>query len=344
LTPKVTVIIVFLNQEKYLAEAVESVFNQTWHDWELLLVDDGSTDASTRIASEYEERYPGQVKYLDHPGHANHGISVSRNWGLAHSKGEYIAFLDGDDVWTPHKLALQVTILDQYPDAALAFGRMQFFTDEPDIPIPQGLSALRVPAGHLNPPTVFRQSLIGQGGMLWTTGTILLRRGPLLEVGGFEASFPGLGEDAVLWLKINLSYPVYAMDEFLLRYRRHSGASGIVDWRNRALTSGWLKVVRWLHAYVEQQPAPVRQWATPIVNEALFNSLQDETHNIVTAPSQSIAQRCASVTRLWLTVLRHHQMTTPQRFVKLFSLVFCAARGFLSVRTRFKQLRAVFAR
>ena len=71
--PKVTVIIVFLNQEKYLAEAVTSVSDQSRQDWELLLVDDGSTDRSTVMAREYEERFAGKIKYLEHP---EHGIDV----------------------------------------------------------------------------------------------------------------------------------------------------------------------------------------------------------------------------------------------------------------------------
>src|SRR3982751_5066411 len=101
LLPRVTAIIIFLNEEKYLAEAVESVFSQTCRDWELLLVDDGSTDESTRMAREDQDRHPEQIKYLEHPGHANLGMSVSRNLGISHASGEYIAFLDGDDIWTP---------------------------------------------------------------------------------------------------------------------------------------------------------------------------------------------------------------------------------------------------
>jgi len=341
--PRVTVIVVFLNQEKYLAEAVESILSQTWCDWELLLVDDGSTDASTGIAREYEERNPGRVKYFEHPSHANLGISISRNLGLTHAQGEYIAFLDADDIWTPRKLERQVEILDEYLDAALTFGRLLFFTDEQDIPIPQGLAPLRVPAGLLRPPTIFHQSLVGPGGMLWTSGGILFRKQSLLEVGAFEASFPGMGEDAVVWLKINLSYSVYAMDELVLRYRRHSAANGIIDWRNRSLTSGWLKVMSWLHAYVQKQPFLVRQWATPIVNEALFRSFKEETWNTVTNSSESFARRWASVTRLCIRWLQQHEITAWQRFMKLPGLILGAARAFLRLRSRCKTFWRAFA-
>jgi glycosyltransferase involved in cell wall biosynthesis len=341
--PKVTVVIIFLNQEKYLAEAVASVFDQSRQDWELLLVDDGSTDRSTTMAREYETRFAGQVKYLEHPEHANLGMSGARNLGLAHARGEYIAFLDADDIWPADKLERQVKILDQWPEAVLTFGRLHFFTDEPDIPIPEGLVPLRVPAGLLHPPTVFRQSLVGPGGMLWTPSNILFRKKCLLDVGGFETPFRGLGEDAVVWLKINLTHSVYALDELTLHYRRHGGASGIIDWRNRALTSGWLKVITWLNSYVQDQPASVRQWAMPIVNDALFKSVKDEAHATVTAPAKSFAQRCAAVGHLWVKVLRHPEVTVGRRVVNLCGLTLVGIRSVLRIRTRAKKFWRVFA-
>ncbi|HEY3025483.1 MAG TPA: glycosyltransferase family A protein [Pyrinomonadaceae bacterium] len=220
--PKVTVIIVFLNEEIYLAEAIDSVFCQTWQDWELLLVDDGSTDRSTEIARDFQIRFPERVKYFEHDGHVNRGISISRNLGISHAGGEYIAFLDADDVWTSSKLEHQVTILDRDADLAMTFGRLRYFTCEPDLPIPEGVAPLRVPSGVLYPPVVFTQSLIGDAGMLWTSGTILFRKPILIAAGSFETDFPGAGEDAVVWLKINLHFPIYASDECLLLYRRHN--------------------------------------------------------------------------------------------------------------------------
>src|ERR687889_2435319 len=92
--PLVSSIIIFLNRERFIQEAIESVFAQTYDNWELLLVDDGSTDGSTQIALRYAERYPEKVRYLEHPGHQNSGMSASRNLGIRYAKGEYIAFLD----------------------------------------------------------------------------------------------------------------------------------------------------------------------------------------------------------------------------------------------------------
>src|ERR671930_538107 len=97
--PLVSVVVIFLNAERFLQEAIESVFAQTYPAWELLLVDDGSSDESTAIAQCYAAHHAGQVRYLEHPRHANRGMSASRNLGIRHAHGAYIAFLDADDIW-----------------------------------------------------------------------------------------------------------------------------------------------------------------------------------------------------------------------------------------------------
>src|SRR5919202_2999091 len=110
----VSVVVPFWNDKKFIQETIESVFAQTYENWELLLVDDGSTDGSTQIALRYAEQYPEKVRYLEHPGHQNRGMSAARNLGISHAKGAYIGFLDADDVWLPYKLEQQVAILTSH--------------------------------------------------------------------------------------------------------------------------------------------------------------------------------------------------------------------------------------
>ncbi len=78
--PVVTVVMIFLNGENYIREAIESVINQTFHSWELMLVDDGSTDSSTQIAQSYASRFPGRIVYLEHESHCNRGTNASQCW------------------------------------------------------------------------------------------------------------------------------------------------------------------------------------------------------------------------------------------------------------------------
>src|SRR5438128_2284668 len=106
--PLVSTVMIFLNAERFMQEALDSVFAQTWERWELLLVDDGSTDDSREIAKRSAAEHPAKVRYLEHPGHENRGMSASRNLGIRHARGAFVAFLDADDVWLPAKLAEQI--------------------------------------------------------------------------------------------------------------------------------------------------------------------------------------------------------------------------------------------
>src|SRR5512147_3161209 len=95
--PRVSVITIFLDEERFLGEAIDSVRAQTFGDWELILVDDGSRDRSPAIAQSHADAEPARVRCLHHPAHANRGMSASRNLGLDAARGDLIAFLDGDD-------------------------------------------------------------------------------------------------------------------------------------------------------------------------------------------------------------------------------------------------------
>src|SRR5438876_10917096 len=96
--PLVSVVIIFWNAERFLREAIESVFAQAYVNWELLLVDDGSTDGSTAIARSGVEQDPQRVRYVEHPGHDNRGMSASRNLGIGNAQGAVVAFLDAEHV------------------------------------------------------------------------------------------------------------------------------------------------------------------------------------------------------------------------------------------------------
>ena len=95
--PRVTAIIVARNGEAYLRDAIDSIICQSFTDWELIVVDDGSTDGTGAIVRNYERELPYKVQLLAHPGNRNCGISASRNLALTRARGEYIAFLDADD-------------------------------------------------------------------------------------------------------------------------------------------------------------------------------------------------------------------------------------------------------
>src|SRR5262249_58606871 len=122
MNPTVSVVTCFLNAEKYLEEAVQSVIAQTYPHWELLLIDDGSRDRSSALAKSFAARYPEKIRYLEHPGHKNLGKSTSRNLGIREANGKYVALLDADDLFLPEKLDRQVGVLESHPEAGLIYG------------------------------------------------------------------------------------------------------------------------------------------------------------------------------------------------------------------------------
>src|SRR5690349_12025071 len=90
--PLVSVVMAVLNCDRFLEEAIASVFAQTYPHWEILLVDDGSSDCTVDIFRECQLRNPERLRYFEHPGHSHHGVSASRNLGMANARGAYIAF------------------------------------------------------------------------------------------------------------------------------------------------------------------------------------------------------------------------------------------------------------
>ena len=118
---------IFYDAEHYFEEAIESVLAQDYSDFEFLLVDDGSTDRSTEIAQTYAARHPGRIRYLEHEAHANRGMSATRNLGLKHARGEFVAFIDSDDRWRPAKLKEQVELLKSLADVDAVGGSVNYW-------------------------------------------------------------------------------------------------------------------------------------------------------------------------------------------------------------------------
>jgi glycosyltransferase involved in cell wall biosynthesis len=221
--PRVSVISIFFNAETFFAEAIESVIAQSFRDWELLLIDDGSTDTSTEIAKRYARQYPGQIHYLEHPGHANRGMSATRNLGIAHAGGEFIGFIDSDDVWNPNKLAEQVEILDREPDVDLVCGSTLYWRSWHS-----GADVLK-PSGHVQNVAVPRPEPMLH---LYPLGDatppcpsdILVRATAIKAVGGFEEHFSGprqMYEDQAFLAKLYLRSSVYFSSSTWLKYRIH---------------------------------------------------------------------------------------------------------------------------
>lgn len=251
--PRVSVIIIFLNGEKFLAESIESVLAQTFRDFELILVDDGSSDTSTAIALSYT-KIDSRVCYIEHEGHINRGMSASRNAGIAVARGQYVAFNDADDVWLPEKLADQVAIADAHPDAAMIAGGADYWnswagTGRPDqviipghlrdrvIPVPEALLNI-YPLGPAEAPC---------------PSTLLCRIDALKAIGGFEESYRGMYEDQAFLSKMYARWPVYFPDRCWLKYRQHTESCSSEVAREGSLIAIRTRYFEWLGDHLRGQ-------------------------------------------------------------------------------------------
>jgi hypothetical protein len=258
--PLVSVITIFLNEERFLAEAIESVVAQTHRNWELFLCDDGSTDGSAAIARAWVDRHPDRIHYLTHPGGDNRGMSATRNLGLQYSRGEYVAFLDGDDVFLPTKLERQLAVLQAAPAASMACSQTLYWhswtEQEQDAELDR-LSRLVGPVGRVVPGSgVLNRILRGAVEPICTCG-VLIRCDAVTRAGGFEPQFRGLFEDQAFFAKLLVNDEIVIMDECLDLYRQQPDSCCAVATRNMpVLLAHRATFLRWFRQWIEQHSAP----------------------------------------------------------------------------------------
>lgn len=250
---KVSVIIPIYNVEKYIGATIQSVLDQTFQNFEIVVVDDGSLDRSADICKQFSDR---RIRVIRQP---NCGVSTARNVGIEAARGEYIAFLDGDDLWFPTKLEQQVAHLDRHPELGVSF-TWSAFIDEANQPL--GLYQTGK-VDHITPGLILCRNPIGNG------STPLIRWQTLKDIRFPHPTHPGEYcyfdpelanvEDVECWVRIATitSWQMAGLPEVLTQYRLNSqSASAKID-KHFAALSVVLKKVR------SYAPVVAEQWAAP---------------------------------------------------------------------------------
>ena len=214
--PLVSVIIPVHNGGRYLRAALESVFAQTYHPFEVIVVNDGSTDDSGLIAQSFPK-----VIYIRQ---ANQGVATARNNGIDAAKGEFFAFLDQDDLWTPEKLRLQITHLLSHPDVGYTLTQQQFFL-EPGETI----------------PTWFRKELLSEAHTGWVLGTLVVRRTAFEKIGNFATGYSAASDGDWFFRAKAAEVPMAVVPELLLLKRIHGANESA---RAKEILSELRKVVK----------------------------------------------------------------------------------------------------
>jgi glycosyltransferase involved in cell wall biosynthesis len=195
--PLVSVIIPVYNGTRYLRAALESVFAQTYRPFEVIIVDDGSVDDSGVIAQSFPD-----VHYIHQ---ANQGVASARNNGIDAARGEFLAFLDQDDLWKPEKLKLQVDCLLSNLDLGYTLTQQQFFLD---------------PGAAL--PAWFRKELFASVHTGWVLGTLVVRRTTLEKVGNFATGYSAANDSDWFFRAKAAEIPMSVVPELLLLKRIHA--------------------------------------------------------------------------------------------------------------------------
>lgn len=254
----VSVSIPFYNCRLHMAEAIESVLAQTRQNWELFLIDDGSTDGGTEIARGYAARFPEKIRYLEHRAHANRGLACTRNLGVSASRGEYLAFLDSDDVWLPNKLEQQVSAMEAHPEAGLCYGPNENWYSWDAYSEAADHVAPVAPAERLYlPPVLFVNNYpLGTYGSPCPSA-LMVRRSAFDLVGGFVEAFnPAtfqFNEDIAFLSKLYLHVPVYVSGSCSVRYRCRPDSMWFSVSGTMREEDGRRFLFHWLHGYLQNQ-------------------------------------------------------------------------------------------
>ncbi|MEN6356208.1 MAG: glycosyltransferase family A protein [Armatimonadota bacterium] len=203
--PMVSVVISAYKRPAYLNQALHSVYEQTFTDYEVIVVDDGSGDEYTR---QYD--LGRNTRLIVHDA-AQRGCAATKNTGIKASRGRYVAFLDDDDLWLPGKLESQVRAMEEHPEVGLAFCHYTL--------VDQDLHPLNYQRSPKKLPVDLFKRLLG-GNIIKSPSAVMLRRDAIADVGGFNETLCG-AEDWEMWIRVAYKYGFWSDDMPLILYRTH---------------------------------------------------------------------------------------------------------------------------
>jgi glycosyltransferase involved in cell wall biosynthesis len=253
-TPLVSIIMPFYNTpEEFFHEAIQSVFAQTYSNWELILVDDGSTGPISQLALSWATKYPEKVFYYEQIAHENRGHSAARNLGIRNSKGKYIAFLDADDVWMRQKLEQQVAILEHHPDVGMVYANTKYWfswTNDPRDARRDFQPNLGIPPNTIVKPPDLLPLFVNGKAAVPSMNTLLVRGEVIHRCGGFDERFRALYGDQHFYAKVCLFERVFVSGECVDFYRQHAKSTTGRAYKLNAETAARRFFLQWLEEYM----------------------------------------------------------------------------------------------
>ncbi|HZM34862.1 MAG TPA: glycosyltransferase [Burkholderiales bacterium] len=249
-SPGVSVVMIHHQAERFIDEAIASVRAQTTADWELLVVDDGSTDGSAAIVARHAAEDPARVRALAHAGGGNRGMAAARNLGMTAARGSAIAFLDADDLWRPERLARHLAALEAHPAVDVVLGStVEWRSWNPEAQrTDRVLSSGITPDREFDPPSLLALLLAPGLGALPGVCSVTLRRGPEVPPPRMPERFTGLFEDQCLFALLLAQRRAVVVDAADALYRQHPASHVVRHAPERAAEE--LRYLRWLDEYL----------------------------------------------------------------------------------------------
>ncbi|HAA29251.1 MAG TPA: glycosyl transferase family A [Cyanobacteria bacterium UBA8553] len=272
--PTISVIIPAYNAEKTILETITSVIQQTYSNWEMIVINDGSTDRTLELLSTVKD---ARIKIFSYP---NGGVPVARNHGLNHATGDFIAFLDADDLWTPDKLELQLAKLQQHPEAGVVYS-WAYYMDE------TGESF------HADNPIFFEGNVYAEllvRDFIVSGSNCTIRRQAIESVGKFDPSVPG-ADDWDYWLRLALHWPFVVVPKLQIFYRQSSGS---VSSKVEAMENNNLRVIE---KGFQSAPPEMQN----LKNQSLANTYRYSAHLYLTRVGSTDSAKQAAQ-KLWMAI------------------------------------------
>lgn len=254
MTAVVSIVTPYLDSAAFLGQAIASAEEQTFTDWELLLVDDGSRDSSRAIADSAASRDP-RIRSLARPADRPAGAASARNWGLRQATGDYLVFLDSDDRFLPEKLVTEIELMRRFPDAGITCGASIWW--HPGHEYRNWSDSIRsLHQGLYRPPSLLNHAILLQRDHVPSLCSVMVRRPALPALPAFE---PGLRlyEDQAFLAKIFLAHPAYIGRHCTSLYRQHpastsSNAERKRQYRRLGRHQARAHFLAWIRDYLEQ--------------------------------------------------------------------------------------------
>ena len=266
--PRLSILIPAYNAEKFIAKTIDSVLAQTYTDWELIIVEDKSTDDTFSIIKQYEAKYPSKIKVYQND--ANLGMMLNWNRGIDLCKSELFVKLDADDIWQPTFLEKSIKILDKFPEVGLVFTKYVNI-DDTDAIIPN--TEITLPDFAIEKPfSTIPLVKLGQDKMLQypilRQGLSVMRRTIFEEIGKYRfllSKDTQAATDTEFYVSLGLHHAIYCVNETLYHYRVHATSISKTDTNSQLSSKKMYEIKKCILDYYYHQ----QQIDTPFYNKNL---------------------------------------------------------------------------